>query len=587
MRRSLLRILLPLGLAACGDASLPPPAVPAAGTTPAPSPSPPPAPDPAADLAARIDPIFARYARPGSPGCAVGVYRAGEIVFAKGYGEANLEHALPIVPSTTFEIASMSKQFAATAVLLLSQDGKLSLDDDVRKYVPELPDHGHVITLRHLLHHTGGLREYDPLLDLSGFDEADVATEDDALHLLTLQRGVNFAPGAEWSYSNTGYFLLSYVVKRVSGKSLAAFSKERIFEPLGMKDTMTMDDHTLIIPRRATAYSRRDDGTFAIDMSAREQTGEGNIQTTLQDLARWDGNFYTTKVGGAAWLSAMRTVGKLADGKPLTYAMGLRLGEKHGVASEEHSGGWAGYRSNILRFPTERLTVACLCNVADARATTLSEEVAVAVLPKLSAGRPTAPAAGPEAKLEAAGKGDADLSALVGTYVDHRSLRIITVSSRDGELDAAMGLSPASPGPKLDRLADGTLALRGTPLRFAVEPARGKLPLTLTRLDEKDKPPARFERFQPLTLDAAALAEYAGRWTSEETIHDLELRVIDGKLRFGPWGKRLWKEVPVPLDRDAFESGPGGLVFERDGRKRVQVMVAVLEGRRGVRWTRR
>jgi CubicO group peptidase (beta-lactamase class C family) len=590
MPPSFLRPLALLALAACGGASVAPPAAPAAPASPPLLPAPP-APDPAAELAAKIDPLFAKYAKPGSPGCAVGVFRAGEIVFAKGYGYANLEHGIPIGPSTAFELASMSKQFTAASILLLAQDGKLGLDDDVRKYVPEVPDYGHTITLRHLLHHTGGLREYDPLLDLSGFDVADVATEGDALRLVGLQRGVNFAPGAEWSYSNTGYFLLSYVVKRVGGRSLAAFEKERIFDPLGMKDTMTMDDHTLIVPHRATGYVRREDGSFAIEMSGREQTGEGNIQSTIEDLARWDGNFYEPKVGGAAWPEAMRTPGKLADGRPLTYAMGLSIGTRGGVAEEQHSGGWAGYVTQIRRFPSERLTVACLCNVADARPGTLTASVADVVLPKLAAPPPPAPSPvmeGPGSPPKPPGDvdGRADLSALVGAYLDRRSFRTITVSLREGALEVALGIDPDARGPKIDVMADGTLSVRGTPVRYAVERGSGKAPPSLARLDVKDRP-SRFERFQVAAVDAAALAEYAGRWTSDETTHDVELRVVEGRLRFGPWGKQPWKEPLAPLERDAFLGGPGAILFERDGRKRVHAMVAVMDGRRAVRWTKR
>jgi hypothetical protein len=344
---------------------------------------------------------------------------------------------------------------------------------------------------------------------------------------------------------------------------------------------MTLDDHTLIVPRRATGYKRREDGTFAIQMSNREQTGEGNIQSTIEDLARWDANFYESKVGGAAWREAIRTPGKLADGRPLTYAMGLQIGTKNGVGEEQHSGGWAGYRSNMRRFPSERLAVACLCNVADAKAATLTEQVAAAVLPKL-APPPAAPLASPPVP---GGEGT-DLAGLVGNYIDRRSFRVITLSLREGALEVVFGLDPAAHGTKLDVLSDGTLKARGASMQYAVEQARGKAPLSLERLDQKDKP-FRFERFEPTKVDSAALAEYAGRWTSEETTHDVELRIVDGRLRFGAWGKDPWKTPLSSIERDAFAGGPGALLFERDAAKRVHVMVAILEGRRAIRWTKR
>ncbi len=326
-------------LSACGGAPTPirptsAPALPPAASAPA-SPSAAPAASPGSDIAAKVDPIFAPLAplaanEAHAPGCVAGVFRAGEVLFAKGYGLANLEHDLPLTPTTTLEIGSMSKQFTATAVLLLAQDGKLALGDDVRKYIPELPSYGHLITLRHLLHHTGGLREYDALLSLSGWDNADAATEEEALRLVTLKKGTNFAPGTEWSYSNTGYFLLSVVVRRVSGKTLAAFSKERIFDPLGMKDTTIFDDHTMVVRHHATGYSPREtprDGIgFKVNMSGREMTGEGNVQTTLEDLARWDANFYEPKVGGASSPESLDVrVFAAKDGK---LTIGLAVGSE-------------------------------------------------------------------------------------------------------------------------------------------------------------------------------------------------------------------------------------------------------------------
>ena len=286
---------------------------------------------------------------------------------------------------TAFDIGSVSKQFTAAAVLLLVEDKKLSLDDDVRMYVPEVPRYGKAITLRHLLHHTSGLRDYAGLLSFSSFDIADLTNDDDAIFAIAHQKALNFPTGTEWSYSNTGYFLLSIVVKRVAGKPLSAFAKERIFEPLGMKSTFILDDHTRIVARRATAYAPREDGArFGIAMSNFEQAGDGAVQTTIEDLARWDANFYDPRVGGRSMLTTLRTPGKLDDGKPVSYAMGLGETNTNGIAREEHDGAWAGYRADIVRFPTERLTVACLCNVANADASALAHAVATALLPKLA-----------------------------------------------------------------------------------------------------------------------------------------------------------------------------------------------------------
>lgn len=574
-------------LCACGGAPAPvaatPPPAPSAAT---PLASAPPAPPPGSDVAARVDPVFASLAATAAhaPGCAAGVFRAGEVLYAKGFGLANLEHDVPITPTTTFEIASMSKQFTATAVLLLAQDGKLALGDDVRKYVPELPSYGHVITLRHLLHHTGGLREYDLLLSLSGWDVYDVATEEEALRLVTLQKGTNFAPGAQWSYSNTGYFLLSVVVERVSGKSLAAFSKERIFDPLGMKDTTLLDDHAMVVRRHATGYSPREsprDGVaFKVNLSAREMTGEGNVQTTLEDLARWDANFYDPKVGGAAWLETMRTPGKLDDGAPLTYAMGLQLRTRHGLPEEEHAGGWAGYLSDMRRYPTARLTVACLCNRDDVDPVAFTDAMAKALLPPASAG-----ASEPRPDKGGAPVATPELAPLAGAYLDPESLEVRVFAVKDGTLTMgfSLGTDPTRP---LEALDARTFHGAGAPSRWTFEPAAGKRPARFTRTAPGENA-MTFERFEPARPTAADLAAYAGRYESPETTGELVVLVKDGKLRAAPRGKAHQTTAFEPLGRDTFAASWFALAFERDARGKVVGMTAVFDGHRAVRWARR
>jgi CubicO group peptidase (beta-lactamase class C family) len=587
-------VVLGLGtilLLACGGAHVEPTRA-ATPAHPAPAPAPAAAPPSASDaIAAKVDPLFAAYAnaeRPG-PGCAVGVYRAGEIVFAKGYGYASVEHEVPITPATVFEIASVAKQLTATAVLLLAADGKLSLDDDVRKHVPELPAYGRAITLRHLLAHTGGLREYDTLLDLSGYDLADVATEDEALHLVAIQRGVNFAPGSRWSYSNTGYFLLSQVVKRVSGASLGDFSRARIFEPLGMKHTVLLDDHTRVVAHRATAYARSEAGALSIAMSNREQTGEGNVETSIEDLARWDGNFYEATVGGPSWLLAMRTPGKLDDGTPVKYAMGLRVGAVGDIQLEDHAGGWAGYRADLLRYPGERLSVAVLCNDADAEPGALAEQVAGLVYPKIAASagspppRPSARAAPPRTAVP-----DADLAAVVGTYVDRDSLRVRTLDVADGHVLIGAGPGRDAPPPgKLEVVDARTFRAPGSSTVYRFEPAtRAGAPARLVRTAPGD-PPRTYERQASVTLDAAALGQLAGRYRSDETTRDMRIAVAGNGLQRGPWGKKLVDAALTPVARDVFTEGDAlAIRFERDARGKVARAVMSIDGYASVRWTK-
>ena len=324
----------------------------------------------------RVDAIFAQWNRTDSPGCAVGVYRGGVIEYARGYGMANLELGVALSPQSVFDIGSTSKQFTAMSIMLLARDGKLSLDDDIRKYIPELPSYGKTITIRHILTHTSGIRDYLTLWGLAGVDDADLTTDDDALALIARQRELNFAPGEQWLYSNSGFFLASVIVKRVSGKTLARFAAERIFAPLGMTHTRFNDDHMAIIANRATGYAPRDSGGWATAMSNFEQTGDGAVQTSIEDMQRWDENFYTATIGGTETLASMQKAAVLNDGKQQTYALGLMVDRYRGLRTVSHGGSWAGYRAELLRFPDQHLSVACLCNLARTNPSLLARRVA-------------------------------------------------------------------------------------------------------------------------------------------------------------------------------------------------------------------
>jgi len=289
--------------------------------------------------AAAVDEVFSDLTRPGSPGCALSVYRDGKIVYAKGYGLANIEENVPITPQSVFDIGSTSKQFSAASILLLEKQGKLSINDDVRKYVPELPAYGQKITILNLLNHTSGLRDYLTLMELAGINVDSVTTDADALALINRQKALNFAPGSEWLYSNTGFFLLSTIVQRVSGKTLREFAGENIFAPLEMTHTQYRDNHAALIANRALAYAERDDKTgYILDVSYFEQTGDGAVHTSVEDLLKWDENFYSPRVGGKEFLGEIQERGKLNDGKILDYAKGLFLADYRGLQTVSHGG---------------------------------------------------------------------------------------------------------------------------------------------------------------------------------------------------------------------------------------------------------
>jgi len=329
--------------------------------------------------ATAIDALFAGYAHSGSPGCAVGVFQAGAVVFARGYGFAELNDDVPITPATRFTVGSVSKQFTAASIALLARSGRISLDDDVRKYVPELPVYQAPVTIAHLVHHTSGVRDFWELVTLAGWRPDDGYTVDDMLNLAVHQKGLNFAPGAEYRYSNTGYLLLGVVIKRVTGQSLRAFADSAMFRPLAMHETLFLDDHNEIVARRAPAYTPSGGG-FRIDVWNNDLVGQGGIVTSISDLQKWDENYYDARVGGRELIAQLQTPGTISGAGPMTYGFGLTIERYRGLRLVQHTGSTGGYRAAIYRFPEAHTSVAMLCNVSSANTGQLALRMADAVL---------------------------------------------------------------------------------------------------------------------------------------------------------------------------------------------------------------
>jgi CubicO group peptidase (beta-lactamase class C family) len=328
---------------------------------------------------AAVDRAFENYRGTSVPGCAVAVSRDGNVVLERAYGMANLETSTPIQPGTIFHVASVSKQFTAMAILLLAKDGRLSLDDDIRKHLPEIPDYGPTITIRHLLNHTSGLRDQWDLLALArGRFEENRITEADVLDIVPRQKALNFMPGAEYMYSNTGYTLAAVIVKRVSGRSLRAFAHERIFAPLGMNDTHFHDDFTMVVPGRAWAYVPAFGAAtnFRTSVPNYDTYGATSLFTTVGDLLKWERNFTTMKVGDAALFTEMHRNGRLNGGDSTGYALGVGVGAYRGARIVEHTGGDAGYRSYLGRFPDQKLAIALACNTSTANVSALPRRIA-------------------------------------------------------------------------------------------------------------------------------------------------------------------------------------------------------------------
>ena len=353
-----------------------------------------------------VDAIFADL-RGDRPGAAVGVLWNGEVVHRAGYGTAHLDHAVPITPETVFDIASISKQFGAMAALLLESEGNLDLDADVRGYVPELPDFGAVITARHLIHHTSGIRDWPHTMALGGIGFTDVISFEKILRMLYHQQAINFPPGSEYAYSNTAYNLLARVIEVQSGMTFRDYTESRIFAPLGMTRTHFSDDYLEVVPGRAESYAPVADGEgFQRMPNQLTALASSSLHTTIDDFIRWMRNYETGQVGGEEVLHTMVQQGVLTNGDTLDYAHGLTVTDYRGLPTFGHGGSWVGYRTSFLRFPEQNLSIAVFCNVADCDPTGRARSVAEVYIrdllgPEPEDSEPEPDSEGPELTAEA------------------------------------------------------------------------------------------------------------------------------------------------------------------------------------------
>jgi len=478
-----------------------------------------------ADVAEKVDAVFANYAKKDAPGCAVGVSRAGKIVLERAYGMANLEYDVPLTASTIFEAGSVSKQFTAAAVLTLAADGKLSLDDPVRKYIPELDESAAAVTIRQMLNHTSGLRDWGTIVGLAGWRRGTrLVTHAHVLEVLGRQRALNFAPGTQWSYSNSGYNLAAIVVERVSGKSFPDFTRERLFVPNGMAASSWRDDYTRVVKGRATAYDPNRDGSYSSDMDIENIYGNCCLLTTVGDLLRWTENFR------GPIRQAMEVPARLAGGVTTDYGFGLFIA---GDGEIWHSGATAGWRAYLSRRPKDDLSVAVLCNRGDAGTGGLADKVAAAF----------GSAAAQPPPSESGGSAAALLKE--GLYLDKKT-------------DATLRIKGDSivRGPKLTPMGENRFrAGRTVELRFDGD--------TL-HLVTIHKPEAVYVKVAEAT---PKLEDYAGSYASDEVGATYNMVVEKGKL--------VAKLPPVqsfelePTYADGFTAGGTLAHFTRDAKGRV------------------
>lgn len=496
-----------------------------------------------------VDSVFAHLDRTDSPGCAVGVSEQGRMVYTRGYGMADLQHRVAIGPQSIFHVASISKQFTAMAVALLAEEGRLSLDDDVRKYIPELPTYEAPITIRQLMHHTSGLRDQWNLLGYAGWRfPTDLITEQDVMQIVVRQKALNFRPGAEYVYSNTGFTLLAVIVQRASGQSLAQYAQARFFGPLGMRNTHFHDDYSMIVPGRTSAYAPRAGGGWRISIPTFDTYGATSLFSTAEDLLLWMANLDTPPAGAAEMIRAAQTSAVLNDGTPTNYGYGLTLNTWRGVRAIGHGGADAGYRAYVERYPDQGVAVAVLCNAANAGPNNLARAVAARVLiDRLP--MPMVEARSPEHAPTPSAR-----EAWAGVYRDTVSQTVLRVRiAGDSVLANDVRLAFGS-----DTTAT-TSAMEGW---FSLQPRGGA---TTIRVHPKGTRQRVFVR----QADALPnLSAYTGTYASAEldvqyvlTLRDGTLRIVHGKLG----------EMPLQsAGRDAFTTTSGTtMLFQRDRRGRL------------------
>lgn len=501
----------------------------------------------------RVDSLFTSVIRPDGPGCAVGVYRSGEIVLARGYGLANLETRQPITPRTTFNVGSVSKPFTTLALLILERDGKLSLDDDIRRWIPELPDYGTPIRVRDLLQHTSGLRDYGALNTLAG---RSVATVPAFLARMAAQRALNFPTGTRHGYSHSDFEMLGLLIERATGTPFGEHLEREVLRPMGMTESFVFDERPRVRPNRAVGHQVTAGGTRVIFPST-TMTGGSNLHTSVTDLARFDRNFDQPIVGGAEVIARMLSRPTLASGDTIPYAYGLRLESRRGLRTVERAGFDDGTLSEIIRFPEQRLTVAVLCNSEHLAAGRLAERVAAIYL-----GSAMGPATPIPARPAAVTVTAAELQRYAGVYsppdmpwlvvpIEVRNGSLVEVLSHETRDDTTMVMTPAGEGRFFEIGTTGNIGL----FSFSTTPGGGPMRLATSW---SGGPAEELERVPDSLLwqPGRSVGEYQGTWYSEDldAVWQLVMR-DDRQLVLRRHG--LPDHTLRPVTRDVFTRGFG------------------------------
>jgi len=509
------------------------------------------------DTVVLIDKIFDRY-KPGNPGCQLAISRYGQVIYSRSWGMADMEHGVSLSNNSIIEAGSVSKQFTAAAILLLEQQGKLSLNDDVHKYVPELPDYGAPITLRQMMQHASGLKDWGAVAAISGWPRSTKTyNNDDALYIISRQKTLNHKPGEEYLYSNSNYNLFAIIVERVSGKSLAEFTRINIFEPAGMKHTEWRNNFKKIVANRAIAY-QKSINSYLTDMPNEYVYGNGGLLTTAEDLLIWNNYYLNNKLGNPSLLPNQLSTSSFNNGRMGWYGAGLAIDSTRGWKTISHDGATASYRSSLEHFPDLGLSIAWLSNTSEFDQGPSALDSVTRLLVKNISNSPAKTASTPIIiPIE-------KLYSYTGIYKDPRTANSVKLFIRDGKL-------ANSRGGNLTPVTENIFLIGAGQTRIEVLPGKPGKMRFISTIDTVD-----FPRVDSANLDEKTMADYVGEYYSEETESKFTVLIKSGKLIVHRNPKTDY--LLTPLYKDGFSFSAGTIYFER-GKKNKIVNLKVFVGR--------
>lgn len=506
---------------------------------------------------AEVDDLFKDYNTTSSPGCAIAVIHNGEVVYKKGYGIANLEYDIAISPSTVFDIASVSKQFAGLAISTLVQEGKISLDDDIRKYLPEVPDFGRVITIQHLVHHTSGLRDWPQTLNVAGWRWDEVFSFKDIMRMVKNQKELDFDPGSKHMYCNTGYNLLAALVEKVSGKSFREWTDENIFTPLDMPSSHFLDDHNKVIKNLAYSYYRSDGEVFK-SSTGLTAYGSSSLFTTVEDLSKWVINFDKQIEAKNPVYMRMLEDGTLNSGEKVRYAFGLGLGEEGKLRTVAHTGGWAGYRTVVMNFPDEKFSCIILSNASNFNPYGKSLEVAKLFLKdKYQADATAKESINDKPTVEV----NTEFASLATGMYQLGEGWYVTITLEDGKL-----MTQANNEDKFPMTAKSDSVYWIDAYNAAMTFVKDK-DGSVNSLRYRNIPSAR--RITPIVIDITQLGRFTGKYYSPELGSEYKVDNENGKLMIHHMRLGDFDLQPDVTTADRFTSRVGTIQFFNDDQKKV------------------